>query len=110
MKADNDNDTIGNIYKFDEAAERLRVSKRSFQKIIKVHPHYAKNGRTYLFCNKDIQLIWEGMHCHSNLQSEAGPTIGTSAAPSANSLYSKARALTTRKLPKTSASSVRLAS
>jgi integrase/recombinase XerD len=51
--AANDNEPIGVIYKFDEAAEKLRVSKRSLQEIIKVHPHYAKNGRIYLFCDNE---------------------------------------------------------
>ena len=108
--AANDNGPLGRIYTFDEAATELHVGKRSLQDIVKRHPHYAKNGRVYLFCDNDIRLIWEGIHCHSSSQSEKVPTTGRSVAPSVNSLYSKARALTTRKQPKKSVSSVRLAS
>src|SRR5260370_36841998 len=102
----NDNGPIGSIYKFEEAAEKLRVSKRRLQEIVKLHPHYAKNGRVYLFSQNDIQLIWEGMRCHCDSSNAKVPTTGISVAPSANSLYSKARALTIRKPPRQSASSV----
>src|ERR1700730_11590376 len=95
--AANDNGPLGRIYTFDEAATELRVGKRSLQDIVKRHPHYAKNGRVYLFSENDIRLIWEGLRCHSSSQSEKAPTTGISVAPSVNSLYSKARALTTRR-------------
>jgi hypothetical protein len=55
--AANDNDPLGTIYKFDEVAAKLRVGKRSLQEIIKSHPHYARNGRVYLFSENDIRLI-----------------------------------------------------
>jgi hypothetical protein len=106
----NDNRPLGRIYTFDETAEELRVSKRALQGIIKRHPHYAKNGRVYLFSENDIQLIWEGMRCHCDSLNEQGPTTGMSVAPSANSLYSRARALTTRKPQRQSALNVKLAS
>jgi hypothetical protein len=54
----NDNHPLGRIYTFDEAANELRVGKRSLQGIIKRHPYYAKNGRVYLFSENDIRLIW----------------------------------------------------
>ena len=108
--AANDNEPIGNIYKFEEAAAKLGVGKRSLQKIIKAHPHYARNGRVYLFCEKDIRLIWEGIHCHSSSPNVKVQTTGMSVAPSANRLYSKARELTTRKPQRRSASNVKLAS
>src|SRR5882757_5098637 len=106
--AANDNEPLGAIYKFDEAAAKLRVGKRSFQEIIKRHPHYARNGRVYLFTENDIRLILEGLHCHSSSPSVQGPITGISVAPSASSLYSKARALTTRKPLRQSGSSVKL--
>jgi hypothetical protein len=106
----NDNEPLGRIYSFEEAAEKLHVGKRSMQGIVQRHPHYAKNGRVYLFSENDIRLIWEGMHCHSSLQSAKAPNSGISVAPSENNLYSRARALTTKKPQKPYASSVRLAS
>ena len=36
--AANDNEPLGVIYKFEEAAEKLRVSKRRMQEIVKLHP------------------------------------------------------------------------
>jgi hypothetical protein len=106
----NDNEPLGPIYKFEEAAEKLRVSKRRMQEIVKLHPHYAKNGRVYLFSENDIRLIWEGIHCHSSSSNAKAPITGTSVAPSASSLYSKARALTTRKPRRQSVPIVKLAS
>src|ERR1700694_1513366 len=108
--AANDNEPLGRIYTFEEAAEKLHVGKRSMQGIVKRHPHYAKNGRVYLFSETDIQLIWEGMRCRCDSSNERGPITGTSVAPSANSLYSKARALTTKKPQRQSVSNAKLAS
>src|SRR3979490_438876 len=84
--AANDNEPLGPIYKFDEAAAKLRVGKRSLQEIIKRHPHYAKNGRVYLFTENDIRLILEGLHCHSSSSNVKAPTTGMSVAPSESSL------------------------
>ena len=108
LVAANDNDPIGRIYTFEEAAEKLHVSKRSLQDIIKRHPHYAKNGRVYLFCENDIQLIWGGMRCHSSSQSEAGPSIGISVAPSEAKVFSKLLEQTTKPRLRKYASSARL--
>ena len=74
----NDNNPIGRIFTFDEAAKGLGVSKRSLQEIVKRHPHYARNGRVYLFCENDIRLIWEGMRCHSSSLSVQGPPLVSS--------------------------------
>src|SRR5258706_6572301 len=95
--AANDNEPLGAIYKFEEAAEKLRVSKRRLQDIVKLHPHYAKNGRVYLFCENDIQLIWEGMRCRCDSSSGKGRTTGTCVAPSEANVFSKLLKQTTRK-------------
>jgi hypothetical protein len=102
--AANDNEPIGPIYKFEEAAEKLRVSKRRLQELVKAHPHYARNGRVYLFCENDIRLIWEGIHCHSSSSNAQVLTTGTSVAPSEAKVFSKLREQTTRKPPNKSAS------
>jgi Helix-turn-helix domain len=110
MQHANDNGPLGRIYTLDEAAEELRVSRRSLQEIIKRHPFFAKNGRVYLFSESDIRSIWEGMRFHSDLSNEKVRTIGTSVARSENRVYSKARELTTGRPQRQSVLSVRLAS
>src|ERR1700704_4565001 len=108
--AANDNNPLGRVFSFDEAAAHLRVSKRAFQDIIKRHPFYAKNGRVYLFSESDVLKIWEAMRCPSNSNAARDPNIGISVAPSEASLSSKLRALTTRRRPRPSAFNVRLVS
>jgi hypothetical protein len=93
----NDNGPLGRIYTFEETAGKLHVSRRSLQGIIKRHPLFAKNGKVYLFSEQDIQSIWEGMRCHCDSWNVKGQTTGISVAPSESNLYSKARALTTRR-------------
>jgi hypothetical protein len=57
---------LGNVYTLNEAAAKLRVSRRAMQDIIVRLPFYSKNGRVYLFSDDDIMKIWEGMREESN--------------------------------------------
>jgi hypothetical protein len=57
---------IGNVYTLNEAAAKLRMSRRALQDTIKRLPHYAKNGKVYLFSDDDVKKIWEGMREESN--------------------------------------------
>lgn len=41
----------------DEAAERLHVSRRAMQEIVKRHPHYYPNGKRKLFTEADIAAL-----------------------------------------------------
>jgi hypothetical protein len=110
VQAANDNNPLGGVYSFDEAAAHLGVSKRSLQELIKVHPHYAKNGRVYLFSADHIRKIFGGMECHSDSCVAKDRLHGTSVAPSEAKLASSLRALTTKRRPKQSVSIAKLAS
>src|SRR4051812_40893345 len=110
MKAANDKNPIGTVYTLAEAAAHLRVSKRAFQDLIKLHPHYAKNGRVYLFSSNDITKIWDGMRCHSSSSGATVRNAGTFAAPLEANTVSRLRELTTRQRRKPSAFSMKLAS
>jgi hypothetical protein len=77
--AANDNKKLGDVYTFAEAAAKLRVSPRAFHGIIRKFPHYAKNGRVYLFSDSDILAIWESMRCASTSTNELRVRTSTSA-------------------------------
>lgn len=49
------------ILTMDEAAERLRISRRALQEILKDHPFYFQNGRRKLFTEGDIASIIEAL-------------------------------------------------
>lgn len=85
--------SLGHILTMDEAAERLRISRRSLQELVKSHPHYAANGRKKLFSEGDIAALWEAMRCRSNLSDARDQTIGMSGVLSEAKLYSRAREL-----------------
>ena len=37
------------VYTMNEAAARLRISRRALQELVRKHPFYALNGRKKLF-------------------------------------------------------------
>lgn len=41
----------------DEAADALRIGRRSFQEIVKRYPFYYPNGRRKLFTDADVEAI-----------------------------------------------------
>lgn len=95
------------ILTMNEAAERLRISRRSLQDLIKKHPHYAANGRKKLFSESDLTALWEAMRCHSSSLGAETRGTGTFAVPSEARLYSRARELTAKKRRKSFASGER---
>ena len=95
---------LGTILTMDEAAERLRISRRSLQDLVKDHPHYAANGRKKLFSEGDIAALWEAMRCRSNSSGAKDRTTGTSEVLSEEKLYSRARELIGKKRRRRSAS------
>lgn len=76
----NDNVALGSVHTLNEAAHKLRMSRRALQDTIKRLPFYAKNGKVYLFSDSDIVAIWNGMRCDSICTEEALKEVGTSAA------------------------------
>jgi excisionase family DNA binding protein len=46
--------TLGPIYTMNEAAARMRISRRALQELIKRHPFYFPNGRRKLFTEDDL--------------------------------------------------------
>ncbi|HEU4683677.1 MAG TPA: hypothetical protein VFS39_04175 [Nitrospira sp.] len=58
------------FHTLEEAAERLRISRRTFQDILKRHPFFFKAGRRKLLTDDDITSISEALRreqeCHLN--------------------------------------------
>ena len=54
------------VYTLNEAAAKLRMSRRALQNIIALQPFYSKNGKVYLFSERDLLNIWESMRKESN--------------------------------------------
>ncbi len=50
---------LDQVYTADEAAERLRISKRAVIKIARMSGHCARVGRDYLFSEADLLAIWQ---------------------------------------------------
>jgi hypothetical protein len=44
-----------------EAAGVLRISRRSLQDLVKLHPHYYSNGKRKLFTESDIAALRDAM-------------------------------------------------
>ena len=49
------------LYTMDEAAKKLRISRRFLQDIIKDHPYYKAFGSKKLFTDEDVSRIIEAM-------------------------------------------------
>ena len=45
------------LYTMEEAAEHLRVSRRTLQELIKRHPFYRSAGRRKLFTETDLTTL-----------------------------------------------------
>src|SRR5580704_1528397 len=86
-------DTPPKFYTLDEVAARLRVSRRTLQDHLRVHPYGRRLGRRRLFSESEIQQLYEALPCPSNSTENAAAPTGTSAAPSEASLWTRAAAL-----------------
>ncbi|PBB93196.1 hypothetical protein CK215_04255 [Mesorhizobium sp. WSM3864] len=63
--------TLDSIYKADEAAERMRVTKRALIKLARKHGACSRVGREYLFSESDLLAIWQAIR-----EPAAGSTFG----------------------------------
>lgn len=93
------------FHTMDEVAAMLRISRRTLQDLIKIHPHYKVAGkRRKLFSESDITKICEAIQCRSTLSSAKAHEPGISGGPSEESLWTEAQKLTTVKRQKLSIS------
>ena len=77
------------FFTLEEVASRFRVSRRTLQDFIRLHPYYRRLGRRKLFTEDDIARLYEALPCpSSSTESEARP-ISTSEAPSQAKLWSE---------------------
>ena len=95
--------TLSQVFSMDEAAERLHISRRQLQEIVKRHPHYVPNGQRKLFTEADLAAILAGLReerepcpSASNRPARANRRTGRSAAPISASAWTKAQALLTK--------------
>src|SRR6185436_3297790 len=51
------------LFTMDEAASELRISRRSLQDFLRVHPYYRTFGRRKLFSREDINRLIEALPC-----------------------------------------------
>lgn len=88
----------------DEAATKLRISRRWLQDFIQDHPYYRTAGRKKLFTDEDITRLIEAMPCpgNSSRRVKARPRSGTSVANISASLLTEVRALARSERPKRS--------
>jgi excisionase family DNA binding protein len=70
--------SLGTIYTLEEAAEKLRLEKRTVAKIARKNGLCSLAGREYRFSEKDIIAIWDVIRCP--LQSSPVETSGISVA------------------------------
>jgi excisionase family DNA binding protein len=85
------------LHTMDEAAKKLRVSRRWLQDFIQDHPYYRMAGRKKLFSEEDITRLQGALPCpgSSSRPEKARRRIGTSAGSTSDSLWTRARELLT---------------
>jgi hypothetical protein len=91
------------VFTMPEAADRLRISRRSLQELIKAYPHYMQNGVKKLFSADDILALMQAMRqeadkCRSSSIPRAPAKVrtGLSAGRISASTWTRARALLTK--------------
>lgn len=52
---------LGPVYTMEEAAKRLRISRRTLQEIVKIHPFYFSTGQRKLFTEDDLLALVAAM-------------------------------------------------
>ncbi|RRY22076.1 DNA-binding protein [Brucella anthropi] len=83
------------IFSMNEAADRLRIGRRTLQEIIKRHAFYFTVGHKKFFTEKDLDAIVEGLRretkCHSSssLPVRANRRTTTFAAPTSGSQWTE---------------------
>lgn len=74
--------TIQQIFTMNEAASRLRISRRSLQDVVRVYPYYFLNGRRKLFTEGDLAKIVEGLRPPTSISTKAAKKRIKSPTPS----------------------------
>jgi excisionase family DNA binding protein len=75
------------IYTLDEAAARMRMSRRYLQELVKKHPFYALKGRQKLFTDADLLQLLDAMRPHKAPAAEVPPAAaGIGETPSERAL------------------------
>ncbi|EZQ16788.1 helix-turn-helix domain-containing protein [Aquamicrobium defluvii] len=78
-----DDRKLDSIYSADEAAERLRITKRALIKLARHNGHCSRSGRTYLFSEADLLAIWQDMREPATERRVSMPAVP---APSSHSI------------------------
>lgn len=78
---------VPRIYTLDEAAVRLRMSRRYLQELVKKHLFYALKGRQKMFTDADLNQLLEAMRPHKDPPAEVPPApAGIGETPSERAL------------------------
>jgi hypothetical protein len=97
------------LFTLEEVAARFRVSRRTLQDFVRIHPYYRRLGRRKLFTEADIARLYEALPC-SNSSVDVEATSGTSAVPSVDALHMRVRALLTNQSRRQSEFAVKMKS
>src|SRR5262245_22623339 len=89
----------------DEAAAKLRKSRRWLQSFLREHPYYRLAGRTKLFTEADINRPYEALPCPSNSSRRASRRFSRSGVHTSASTLTEALRLASEPLPRKSSSS-----
>jgi hypothetical protein len=87
----------------DEAADSLRIGRRSFQEIVKRYPFYYPNGKRKLFTPDDIEAIRKALReegqcqLNSSNPSPAKRRTTISGGRTSDNMWTKAQALLSKK-------------
>ena len=85
------------LYTMEEAAARLRISRRKLQDVLHEIPVGRTIGRRRLFSDADITRLWDNLPCLSSSTRRAGQRTRATpyAAPTSGSPFSEALELLT---------------
>ncbi len=83
------------FYTLDEVAQLFRVSRRTLQDFLRLHPYYRRLGRRKLFTEDDITRLYEALPCPSSSTASAEAQTGTLEVRSPAKLLMRARELLT---------------
>src|SRR5262249_60022461 len=84
----------------DEAAAKLRKSRRWLQSFLRRHPYYRLAGRTKLFTEADINRLYEALPCPSNSSRRESRRSSRSGVPTSESTLTEALRLANELLPR----------
>ena len=94
---------VPRFYTIVETAEIFRVSRRTFEDFVAVHPFYRQIGKRKLFTEADIAALAEKMECQSKSLVSPEVQTSTSVGRSEASKFTRLAALQAQKRRKPSA-------